>query len=203
MTTPRRALILVDVQQEYFAGPLEIRFPPHAFSLPRIAAVIDAATAAGLPIAAFQHSAGEGAPVFAPGTEGFELHPEIERRRTDDWTSITKQYGTVFAGTDLAEWLRSREIDTVTLVGYMTNNCVLASAVEAGFLGVTVEVLSAVLRIVSKTSSMMRLRPTKLSNPRSRCNSRRRAWFSSCRRFRSSALATVSLISSSLKGLVT
>ncbi|MCM6763565.1 isochorismatase family protein [Rathayibacter sp. ZW T2_19] len=142
MTTPRRALILVDVQQEYFAGPLEIRFPPHASSLPRIAAVIDAATAAGLPIAAFQHSAGEGAPVFAPGTEGFELHPEIERRRTDDWTSITKQYGTVFAGTDLLAWLRERDVDTITLVGYMTNNCILASAAEAETHGLAAEVLS-------------------------------------------------------------
>ena len=45
-------------------------------------------------------------------------------------------------GTDLAGWLREREIDTVTLVGYMTNNCILASAVEAEFLGFTTEVLS-------------------------------------------------------------
>ena len=34
------------------------------------------------------------------------------------------------------------DVDTVTLVGYMTNNCVLASAVEAEFLGFTTEVLS-------------------------------------------------------------
>ncbi|MBO0984530.1 isochorismatase family protein [Rathayibacter sp. SD072] len=142
MTAPRRALILVDVQQEYFAGPLEIRFPPHASSLPRIAAAIDAATAAGLPIAVFQHSAGEGAPVFAPGTEGFALHPEIERRRTTEWTSITKQYGTVFAGTDLLARLRERDVDTITLVGYMTNNCILASAAEAETHGLTAEVLS-------------------------------------------------------------
>lgn len=60
MTTPRRALILVDVQQEYFSGPLEIQYPPHAQSLPRIAAALDSAAAAGLPIAVVQHSAGEG-----------------------------------------------------------------------------------------------------------------------------------------------
>ena len=40
MTAPRRALILVDVQLEYFAGPLEIRYPPHATSLPAIAAAL-------------------------------------------------------------------------------------------------------------------------------------------------------------------
>lgn len=142
MSTPRRALILIDVQQQYFSGPLEIQYPPHQESLPMIARAVDAATAAGIPIAAIQHSAGEGAPVFAPGTASFDLHPEIERRKTAEWKSLVKQYGSVYAGTDLAEWLRQHDVDTVTLAGYMTNNCVLASAVEAEFLGFTTEVLS-------------------------------------------------------------
>jgi len=142
MTNSRRALILIDVQQQYFDGTLEIHYPPHADSLPRILAAIDAAEASGIPIVAFQHSAGEGAPLFAPGTPEFELHPEIEARATDEWTRITKSYSSVYAGTGLAEWLRERDLDTVTLVGYMTNNCVLASSVEAEFLGFTTEVLS-------------------------------------------------------------
>ena len=66
----------------------------------------------------------------------------------------------------------------------------------------TVEVESAALRIMASTSSIAELRPTNFANPRSRANSRRRARFSSCRRFRSSAFSTVSRISSSLKGLV-
>ena len=37
---------------------------------------------------------------------------------------------------------RQHDVDTVTLAGYMTNNCVLASAVEAEFLGFSTEVLS-------------------------------------------------------------
>ncbi|MFP3712107.1 isochorismatase family protein [Puerhibacterium sp. TATVAM-FAB25] len=142
MTTPRRALVLVDVQQEYFGGPLEIQYPPHTESLPQIARAIDAATAAGLPVVAVQHTMGEGAPVFDPTKAGFELHPEIEARRTDAWKSIVKQYGTVFAGTDLLAWLRERQIDTITLVGYMTNNCIIASAAEAETHGLAAEVLS-------------------------------------------------------------
>jgi nicotinamidase-related amidase len=142
MSTPRRALILIDGQQQYFSGPLEIQYPPHQESLPMITKAVDAATAAGIPVAVIQHSAGEGAPVFAPGTAEFELHPEIERRRTGEWKSLVKQYGSVYAGTELAEWLRKHDVDTVTLAGYMTNNCVLASAVEAEFLGFTTEVLS-------------------------------------------------------------
>lgn len=142
MATPRRALVLVDVQQQYFGGIFEIQYPPHEESLPRVAAAIDTATAAGMPIAVIQHTAGEGAPVFAPGSPEFELHPEVESRRTGEWKSVVKQYGSVYAGTDLTDWLRQNDVDTVTLVGYMTNNCVLGSAVEAEAIGFTTEVLS-------------------------------------------------------------
>ena len=142
MTSPNRALILIDVQQDYFGGPLEIQYPPHADSLPQITRAIDAATAAGLPVVAVQHTMGEQAPLFNPTRPGFQLHPDVESRRTGEWKSIVKQYGTVFAGTDLLTWLREREIDTVTLVGYMTNNCVLASAAEAETHGLAAEVLA-------------------------------------------------------------
>ncbi|MHA7283897.1 isochorismatase family protein [Arthrobacter sp. TMS2-4] len=142
MSTPQRALVLVDVQQQYFSGLLEIQYPPHEQSLPRITAAIDAATAAGIPIVVVQHTAGEGALVFAPGTPGYELHPEIESRRAETWKSVVKQYGSVYADTDLTQWLRDKGVDTVTLVGYMTNNCILGSAVEAEGLGFTTEVLS-------------------------------------------------------------
>ncbi len=142
MTSPNRALILIDVQQDYFGGPLEIQYPPHADSLPQITRAIDVATAAGIPVVAVQHTMGEDAPLFNPARAGFQLHPDVESRRTGEWKSIVKQYGTVFAGTDLLTWLREREIDTVTLVGYMTNNCVLASAAEAETHGLAAEVLA-------------------------------------------------------------
>lgn len=142
MTTPRRALVLVDVQQDYFGGPLEIQHPPLADSLPAITRAIDAATEAGLPIAAIQHTGGEDAPVFNPTLPGFAIHPEVESRRTEDWKSSVKRFGSIYADTDIAAWLRAQEVDTVTLVGFMTNNCVLASAVEGEGLGLTTEVLS-------------------------------------------------------------
>lgn len=80
--------------------------------------------------------------MFNPAQPGFRLHPEVESRRTGEWHSIVKRYGTVFAGTDLLTWLEERGIDTITLVGYMTNNCVLASAAEAETHGLAAEVLS-------------------------------------------------------------
>jgi len=142
VTTTRRALILIDVQQEYFAGPLAIQYPPREESILRIATAIEAATAAGIPVAVVQHSSGSGAPVFDPDMSAFELHPEVARRAQPSWKPVVKEYGSVFAGTDLEAWLREQGVDTVTLVGYMTNNCVIASAAGAEELGIEVEVLS-------------------------------------------------------------
>jgi nicotinamidase-related amidase len=142
MATAHRALIVIDVQQEYFGGPLEIQYPPHTESLPQITRAIDAATAAGIPVVVVQHTEGDDAPVFNPTQPGFQLHPDVASRRTDAWKCVVKTYGTVFAGTDLLSWLRERGIDTITLVGYMTNNCVLASAAEAETHGLAAEVLS-------------------------------------------------------------
>lgn len=142
MSTPRRALILVDVQQEYFEGPLEIQYPPHTESLPRILAAIDAANSDGIPVAVVQHTSGDAAPVFNPSMKGFQLRPEVAQRQKPQWKAITKQYGTVFAGTDLLDWLREHEVDTITLVGYMTNNCIIASAAESETHGLAAEVLS-------------------------------------------------------------
>ena len=36
MSSPRRALIVVDVQQEYFDGPLQIQHPPREESLAHV-----------------------------------------------------------------------------------------------------------------------------------------------------------------------
>ena len=142
MTTPRRALILIDVQRDYFSGPLHIRYPAVDDALTAVTDAIDAAHAAGIPVAVIQHVMGEGAPVFDPTQPGYELHPEIERRRTPQWKHVVKRYASVFADTDLLTWLKEQEVDTVTFTGFMTNNCVLASAVSTEELGLRAEVLS-------------------------------------------------------------
>jgi nicotinamidase-related amidase len=80
--------------------------------------------------------------VFAAGSESQRLHPEIERRADKASKRVSKTSSSVFADTDLLEWLRAEQIDTITLSGYMTNNCVLASAAAAEPLGLSVEVLS-------------------------------------------------------------
>jgi nicotinamidase-related amidase len=142
MTNATRALVLVDIQQEYFSGPLEIQYPAPSDSLAKITTAIDGATAHGVPIVVVQHSGGDAAPIFNPTTPGFALHPDVESRRTPEWKAITKQFGSVFAGTELLSWLHENSLDTITLVGYMTNNCIIASAAEAETHDISAEVLS-------------------------------------------------------------
>jgi nicotinamidase-related amidase len=142
MTAPRRALVVVDVQQEYFEGPLQVQHPPPAQALAQVVRALDVAGEHDLPVVVVQHELPQGAPVFAAGSAGQQNHPDVEQRADGRWKRVTKDKASVFAGTDVASWLTEQDVDTVTLVGYMTNNCVLGSAADAERLGVTVEVLS-------------------------------------------------------------
>ena len=142
MTAPRRALIVIDAQQQYFDGLLAVEHPPRDESVAKIAEAIDAASSRDVPVVIVQHELPEGAPVFATGSDGHRLHPQIEQRADGAAKRLSKYVASVFEGNDLADWLRAEGIDTVTLTGYMTNNCVVASAAAAEPLGFSVEVLS-------------------------------------------------------------
>jgi nicotinamidase-related amidase len=142
MQAVRRALIVVDVQGEYFDGPLAIRYPPVDESLRRVLDAIDVACRAGIPVVIVQHTKPEGAALFALGSPGWRLHPDLEGRAEAGWKRVVKSYASVFDQTELADWLREQDVNTITLVGYMVNNCILASASAAVPLGFTVEVLS-------------------------------------------------------------
>lgn len=142
MPTPHRALMVIDAQQEYFDGLLPIQYPDREQSVARIRAAMDAAEESGVPIVLVQHELAADAPVFAVGSVTHQNHPAIAHHEDSAAKRIGKQFASVFAGTDLDVWLRDQGIDTVTLAGYMTNNCVLASAADAEPRGFAVEVLS-------------------------------------------------------------
>ena len=78
--SPRRALILIDVQNEYVTGNLLIEYPDVRLSLRNIATAAAAANAAGIPIVVVQNTAPPTAPIFVKGTPGWELHPDVGRR---------------------------------------------------------------------------------------------------------------------------
>ncbi|HWJ96364.1 MAG TPA: cysteine hydrolase family protein [Telluria sp.] len=139
-TSPRRALIVIDVQNEYVTGKLRIEYPPVETSLHNIGRAMDAANAAGVKVVVVQHDVPEGAPIFAKASDGWKLHPVVESRAADH--RINKTMASAFTGTDLEAWLDAQEIDTLTIVGYMTHNCDASTIYEAAHEGYKVEFVS-------------------------------------------------------------
>lgn len=137
--TPRRALIVIDVQNEYFNGNLSIEYPKVEQSLPNICGAMDAAHSAGLPVVVVQHVGPDNSPIAGRGSRGAELHPMIAERHHD--LLIEKSRTSALNGTALGVWLREHEIDTLTVVGYMTHNCVTATTLQAAQEGWRVELL--------------------------------------------------------------
>ncbi len=137
---PRRALIVIDVQNEYVTGNLPIEFPDIELSLSNIATAMDAAKTAGIPVIVVQQSAPAGSPIFAKGSSGWELHDVVRSRASDHY--LEKRLPSAFAGTNLADWLSERQIDTLTVAGYMTHNCDDSTIKHAFHAGLAVEFLS-------------------------------------------------------------
>jgi nicotinamidase-related amidase len=136
----RRVLIVVDVQNDYDGGNLAIELPPFNATVREIARAMDEATARGIKVVVVKMIAPPTAPVFRLGTHGAELHPEIARRPHDHY--VEKTLPSAFTGTDLELWLRRNGIETVTVVGYMSQNCDLSTVVHAMHMGFDVEFLS-------------------------------------------------------------
>jgi len=134
-----RALVVIDVQNEYAGGALPIEYPDIELSLQSIGRAMDAARSASIPVVVVRNNAPAGSPAFARGSAGWELHPAVARRPRDHY--LEKSLPSAFAGTDLADWIAANGIDTLTVCGYMTHNCVDSTVKHALHAGLAVEVL--------------------------------------------------------------
>ena len=135
----KQALLVIDVQNEYFTGKLPVTFPSGSFE--KILQAMDWAHASHVPIIVIQHTnmAPEAA-TFRKGTPGWELHDEIKRRHAD--VVIEKHLPGSFTGTTLEDWLKSHDITNVTIAGYMTQMCCDTTSRQAFHRGYTVNFLS-------------------------------------------------------------
>lgn len=140
MSTPaRRALVVIDVQNEYVSGGLTIEYPPLSQSLPNIGQAIDQARRSGIAVVVVQNVAPAGSPLFAQGSHAVQLHEVVAVRAHDHL--IVKSLPSAFAHTDLADWLARHRIDTLTVVGFMTHNCIDSTIRHALHAGLKVEFL--------------------------------------------------------------
>jgi nicotinamidase-related amidase len=135
----KRALLVIDVQNEYFTGKLPITYPNN--SLLNILSATDAAIEHSVPVIVVQHTSNaKESQVFRKGSAEWQLHSDIKKRPFD--LLIEKKFPGSFTGTSLEKWLRERNIDTIVITGYMTQMCCDTTARQAFHLGFAVEFLS-------------------------------------------------------------
>ena len=133
-----RALLVIDVQREYFDGALPITHP--AGHLSQILDVMDKAAEANVPTAVIRHhQADPESPIFRRDSDMWQLHDDVEQRPRD--ILIDKQWPGSFTNTELEDWLKSVDADTVAICGYMTHMCCDTTARQAFHKGYKVEFL--------------------------------------------------------------
>ncbi len=127
------ALIIIDIQNDYFpGGKMELEGSPQA-SL-QAAKLLDAFRAKGLPLVHIQHVSNRpGASFFLPNTAGVKIHTNVAPR--DGETVMQKNFPNSFRGTPLLEHLRAQGVDHLVIAGMMTHMCVDATTRAAFDLG--------------------------------------------------------------------
>ena len=144
----KQALLVIDVQNEYFTGKLPVTFPPG--TLENIIKAMDWAHESHVPIAVIQHTSPPGSVTFRKGTHEWELHDEIKHRHYD--ILVEKTLPGSFTGTGLEQWLKDQNVTTVTIAGYMTQMCCDTTARQAFHRGYAVNFLSDATGTLSVTN---------------------------------------------------
>ncbi len=127
-----RALVIVDIQRDYFPGG---KMPLHE---PELAAekagqALDAFRAAGETIIHVQQLSPVGAGFLEEGTDGVEIMAPVLPREGE--ALITKRAPNSFLGTDLEQELRDSGVEEVVVAGMMTSMCVDATTRAGADLG--------------------------------------------------------------------
>ncbi|KAL9551044.1 hypothetical protein MBANPS3_004446 [Mucor bainieri] len=125
----KEALIIVDVQNDYFPGGALPTWRPEE-TANEIKKIMNKFREDGKEIIHVAHHVTpeqeKSFPALKKGTHGAEFHDIVKPLSTEK--VIYKNYSDSFVATDLKEYLLSKEIDTVIVVGMMIHNCVNATA---------------------------------------------------------------------------
>jgi nicotinamidase-related amidase len=132
------ALILIDIQNDYFAGGL---YPLRGMRKAAVnaARLLEEFRAAGKPVVHIKHvSLKPGAIFFFPDTVGAEINALVWPK--DGERVFVKHYPNSFRDTGLGEYLRDLGVTELHLAGAMTNLCVDTTTRAAFDLGYLVKV---------------------------------------------------------------
>lgn len=150
-----QALILVDIQNDYFpGGTMELSGMDAAAANAR--AVLDAFRGAAAPLFHIKHLAVKpDATFFVPGTHGAEHH-EVVAAVTGE-PVIEKNFPNSFRATGLERALRDAGIEQLVIVGAMSHMCIDATtraAFDLGFQCTVIEDACATRDLVFKNKTI-------------------------------------------------
>ena len=129
----KRALILVDIQNDYFADGRWALTGMEAASK-NAGRLLAAARSSGELVVHVRHEAlTKDAPFFAPGSNGSQIHTSVLSAGGEQ--VILKHFPNSFRGTDLEDLLSKNGIKQVVIAGAMSHMCVEAVTRAAGDLG--------------------------------------------------------------------
>jgi nicotinamidase-related amidase len=135
-----QALLLIDLQNDYFGGgamPLE-DIDAAAANASRALATF---RAPGGPVVHVQHlSVRPGATFFLPGTPGCEIHASVAPIAGEP--VVRKHFPNAFRDTGLEKLLRDQGVDSLLIAGAMSHMCVDATVRAAFDLGFSCTVLA-------------------------------------------------------------
>lgn len=135
----KKALLVIDVQNEYFTGKLPITYPVGSFG--QILKAVDAANQSKVPVILIRHEATQKeAAAFVKGSRGWEIHEDLLAKPYA--RIIDKTLPGSFTDTELEACLRDMGVDTLVICGYMAQMCCDTTARQAVHLGFAVEFLA-------------------------------------------------------------
>ena len=135
----KRAVIVVDIQNEYFpTGKLPLVNIEGAAA--KAAQVIEAARQNKDLLVHVHHEFPDpNAPVFTPGSDGVNIHESVAPK--GDEPVLIRNYPNSFLKTNLKELLDTNGIENVVVIGAMSHMCIEATSRAASDFGYKVTVL--------------------------------------------------------------
>jgi nicotinamidase-related amidase len=131
MPSAKRALLVIDLQNDYFPGG---KFPlwNTETTLTNTEAAVLKARSKDIPVILIQHIADKSqgiSPFFNEGTSGADIHPRI-RAAAPNAPVVVKAFADSFVNTSLESTLRSMNVQEILVCGMMTQNCVTHTAIS-------------------------------------------------------------------------
>jgi nicotinamidase-related amidase len=101
--------------------------------------VISHARDTGFPIFHIRHESAAGAPIFAKGSTGAEIQPDVAPQGNEP--VIAKKHINAFRETDLKQLLEAADVQEIVVIGAMSHMCIDAVVRAAADMGYPVTVL--------------------------------------------------------------